>query len=237
VTRKVLKLLIPNSMRNSAGTAIHKIKTFASWLFQDRTAIGMWERRAKQYGTRAVLNIGHTEQEIDAVTAMQKQKIFPFLKHELRQHDKKILDLGCGPGRFTPDLAELIQGNAIGVDPIRRFLDIAPKAGNVEYRLMKGVEIPVPDKTVDIVWISLVLGGIIETHELRLLVSEVNRVLRSGGLIVLIENTAEIKDGEYWKFRSLEYYQSLFQYAELKHCSDYFDLGERISILVGRKYV
>ena len=206
-------------------------------LVTSRSTIGMWKRRAKKYGPRAALNIGHSNEEIGAVTEMQREKIFPSLKHALTGCEETILDLGCGPGRFTPDLAELIQGNAIGVDPIQRFLDMAPKQKNVQYKLMEESSIPVIDNSIDVVWICLVLGGIIEKHVLQEIVSEVDRILKDGGLIALIENTTDINDGKYWKFRSVEFYQSLFGFAELKHQSDYYDLGERISIMVGRKHV
>jgi len=197
----------------------------------------MWRKRAKEYGPRAVLNIGHSDEEIEAVTEMQKEKIFPFLKQELTGCEKAILDLGCGPGRFTPDLAELIQGKAIGVDPIQHFLDMAPKHEDVEYRPIKKSTIPADPESVDVVWICLVLGGIIKTRVLRSIVSEVDRVLKPAGLLVLTENTTDGKDGDYWKFRSVAQYQAMFDSAELKHCTDYYDLGERISVMMGRKHV
>lgn len=217
------------------GRTLQKIKKIISRHIIRRSALGMWKKRAKQYGRRAVLNIGHSEEELEAVTQMQKEKIFPFLKQELKGDEKIILDLGCGPGRFTPDLAKIIQGRAVGVDPIKDFIDMAPKNANVEYRLMKEGVIPVDDSSINVVWICLVLGGIIKELVLQNIVSEVNRILKNGGLIMLIENTSDKKDGEYWKFRSIAYYQSLFDFAELKHFSDYYDFGERISIMAGRK--
>jgi SAM-dependent methyltransferase len=218
------------------GRTLQKIKKIISRHIIRRSALRMWKKRAKQYGRRAVLNIGHSEEELEAVTQMQKEKIFPFLKQELKKGDEKIiLDLGCGMGRFTPDLAKIILGKAVGVNPIKDFIDMAPRSGNVTYRLMKESVIPLDENSVDAVWICLVLGGIIKERFLRNIVSEVNRVLKNGGLIMLIENTSEKKDGEYWKFRSLAFYRSLFDFAELKHFSDYYDLGERISIMAGRK--
>ena len=217
------------------GNKLQKIKRFVSKYIVSRSAIGMWKKRAKQYGPRAVLNVGHPDEKIGAVTEMQKEKIFPFLKQVLTGREKTILDIGCGPGRFTVDLAELIQGKAIGVDPIQDFLDMAPKHEDVEYRLMRESIIPVGDESIDVVWICLVLGGLVKKRVLHNVVSEVDRILKHRGLIMLIENTTHTKDGEHWKFRSVEFYQSLFGFAELKHFSDYYDLDERISIMVGRK--
>jgi SAM-dependent methyltransferase len=219
------------------GQTLQKIKRIISEYIISRPVLSYWKKRAKQYGRWAVLNISHSEEELEAVTQMQKEKMFPFLKQELKGDEKIILDLGCGPGRFTPDLAKIIQGKAVGVDPIKDFIDMAPRSGNVTYRLMKESVIPLDENSVDVVWICLVLGGIINERVLRNVVSEVNRILKNGGLIMLIENTSEKKDQEYWKFRSVAFYQSLFEFAKLKHFSDYYDLGERISIMAGRKHL
>ncbi|NCD40827.1 MAG: class I SAM-dependent methyltransferase [Bacteroidia bacterium] len=212
-----------------------RIKSFVAGKIAKRSPISMWRRRAKTYGQRAVLNLGHTDDEIEAVTQMQVDCIFPHLKESLLGTERTILDLGCGTGRFTAKLAELIQGKAVGVDPVQQFLDIAPKTDEVEYRLMKGTKIPCADHSVDIVWICLVLGGIIENVELKKLIADVNRILKNGGLLCVVENTSKKKDGQYWKFRSVVEYKDLFQYATLRHCIDYIDLGEDISVMVGRK--
>lgn len=200
-----------------------------------RSAISMWKRRARQYGRRAVLNLGHSDEEMEAVTKMQKAIIFPFLEQQFLGNERTVLDLGCGPGRFSLDLADTIGGRTIAVDPVQQFLDMAPKSEKVEYRLMTGREIPVADRSVDVVWICLVLGGITRASDLQATLGEVRRVLKSNGLVCLTENTSDRRDGEYWKFRSVKEYQALFHFANLKHCSDYEDLGERISILAGRK--
>ena len=215
--------------------ALSRLKAIVSRHLIRRSAIGMWKQRVKRFGPRSVLNLGHAEDEIEAVTKMQKEKIFPLLQCELTGQETTILDLGCGYGRFTKDLAELIGGKAIGVDPIEELLGMAPENDHVEYRLMQEKHLPVDDDAVDVVWICLVLGGVVKQSILSELVSEIDRVLRPGGLIVLTENTTETDDGDYWKFRSVGFYQALFQYAELKHASDYDDLGERISIMIGRK--
>jgi ubiquinone/menaquinone biosynthesis C-methylase UbiE len=197
-----------------------------------------WERRAKKYGKRAVLNIGHSEQEIEEVTQKQKQFLFPLLQGELNGNEKVVLDFGCGPGRFTADLAYLIDGKAIGVDPIRGFLKVAPhNDSRVEYLHLSGERIPCNDESVDIVWCCLVLGGLTEFSELHNSISEIGRVLKSGGLLFLIENTSDKQNGKHWHFRSPEAYCQLIKFAPLKILSTYEDLGETITVMAGRKYV
>ena len=159
--------------------------------------IRYWEKRALQYGARSVLNIAHTAEEVVAVTEMQVREIFPFLEQELNGSEKVILDYGCGPGRFTTKLADLIHGEAIGVDPIKPLIDLAPRATNVRYELTCEGQIPLTDSCVDVVWICLVMGGIVP-GAIEPTCQEVGRVLKPGGLLFLVENTTqeEASDGE-----------------------------------------
>ncbi len=223
----------------SRSLMVHGVQTLKSFISRNllrRSPLHMWRKRARQYGERAALNIGHSANEVERVTQGQKNILFPLLVQQLRGDEKLLLDLGCGPGRFTPDLAEIIHGKAIGVDPITDFIEMAAQTGNVEYRRMKPGAIPMPTASIDVVWICLVLGGLTQKRVLRKTLSEVKRVLAPEGLVMLIENTSAKKDGDYWKFRSVSTYQSFFDFVDLKHLSDYHDLGERISIMAGRKH-
>lgn len=121
----------------------------------------MWSERAKRYGVRGVLNLGHREGEIEEVTQRQKEEIFPHLESALNGTEERILDYGCGPGRFTSALAKLIRGTAVGVDPTQHFLNLAPQSHDVTYHLMRDSVVPQEDKYFDVVWICLVLGCLI----------------------------------------------------------------------------
>ena len=196
-----------------------------------------WENRVKKYGKRSVLNIGHSEEDFDVTTQKQKDILFPLLNQELRGDEALILDYGCGNGRFTLELANFICGRAIGVDPIKALLDMAPKGQNVKYVLTHEGEIPLHSETVDIVWVCLVMGGITDEQLLKRTINEIRRVLKSDGLLFLSENTSEVPNTHYWKYIPVEVYKELFYFADLRHISDYYDLNERISIMSGRKYV
>ena len=195
-----------------------------------------WTARARKLGVRSVLNIGHTDEEVEAVTRMQRELLFPLLRERLRPGEKRLLDFGCGPGRFTRDLAALIDGTVLGVDPIQRYLDLAPKDGRVEYRRLEHHTVPAPNESFDVAWICLVLGGILDARELSHSVREIGRLLKPGGLVFLVENTSEKADGAHWAFRSTDAYRNLFTFASLVPVAEYFDLGERISVMAGRKH-
>lgn len=195
-----------------------------------------WTDRAKKFGSRSVLNLGHSEDEMENITQMQRDLIFPILEKTLAGNEKNILDFGCGPGRFSLDLANLIHGNCIGVDSTQYLLDLAPVSSKVQYRLIpKTGIIPVEGNSMDVVWICLVLGGIISDKLLDKTANEIDRVLKQNGLIILIENTMDKKSHVFWKHRSIDFYLNLFKNYNLKLESDYYDLGDRISIFMGRK--
>jgi ubiquinone/menaquinone biosynthesis C-methylase UbiE len=194
-----------------------------------------WDRRAREHGARAVFNLTHTEAELAQVTEMQRQAIHPHVRAALRGGERLALDFGCGPGRFTGDLAAMIHGRAIGIDTTRAFVEMAPRGEGVEYRVMEAGRIPVSDAEVDLLWVCLVLGGIVEDDVLSRSVAELDRVLKPGALLVVIENTSEKTDAPHWRFRSVDAYRQLLSFATLQHKGDYEDVGERISILIGRK--
>lgn len=194
-----------------------------------------WERQGRRLGPRAVLHFGHTEEEMAAVTEWQRGILFPLLARQLRGDERLALDFGCGPGRFTRGLADLLGGRAVGVDPTQALLDLAPQADSVEYKLLENSRIPMEDESVDVAWICLVLMCITEERALQRSAAEIHRVLRKDGLVFLVENTQQRGDLPHLRYRSVEDYRSLLSFADLEHVGDYYDLGERISILAGRK--
>jgi len=197
--------------------------------------IGYWQERARKHGVRAVLNIRHTPEEVEAETRRQREILFPLLAAELRPDDCLLLDFGCGPGRFTPALAETTGGRVVGVDPIQHLLDLAPPHPRVEYRRMQQGAIPLPDASVDVVWICLVLTAIPDAAVLRATVDEVERVLRPGGLLFLVENVHRRKNPPHLRFRPEEEYLGMFPAVPLRRVGEYVDLEERISVMAARK--
>jgi SAM-dependent methyltransferase len=193
-----------------------------------------WERRAKKFGRRAVLNIAHSSIEYDHVTEVQKQILLPLFTANLRGFERTVLDFGCGPGRFTADLANAVQGSAVGVDISRRLIDMAPKASNVTYRVLPNGILPHDDFKFDVVWDCLVLGGIPEIA-IGSTAEALEDALPPGGLLFLAECTSNRPNGSYWFFRGAKYYQSLFPRVDLRVISTYVDVDDEISILCGRK--
>ena len=71
----------------------------------------------------------------------------------------KIADLGCGTGRFSNSLAEQFQADVIGIDPSTKMLREAlnrPGSERVFYVGGTAEALPLPDESVDLIFISMV---------------------------------------------------------------------------------
>ena len=102
-----------------------------------------------------------------------------------------ILDLGCGTGRFSEVLAVHFDAEVIGIDPSKKMLEQARSKQTdprVRYQFGRAEAIPLPDESVDLVFMSMIF------HHLQnpaLAARECRRVLRDGGTAFLRAGTRE----------------------------------------------
>lgn len=112
------------------------------------------------------------------------------------EHRRSILDLGCGRGRHSIELARRFAATVHGVDPDRHGLAEASRALAEECRedprlreLVSFVagsaqDIPLEDNAVDVVWCRDVLCLV---EDLEQAYAECRRVLRDGGRAVIYQ--------------------------------------------------
>jgi ubiquinone/menaquinone biosynthesis C-methylase UbiE len=204
--------------------------------YKPSSGIDYWIRRANHLGARAVLNLATTAKDADRVTARHKRLLFPLLRRALEGSERVVLDFGCGAGRFTADLAALIDGNAIGIDPVPSLIDLAPRADpRIRFLVLDEGTLPLPDEHVDVIWICLVLAAIVDLDVLLQTVAELDRVLRPGGLLFVAELTERKPDAPYIRFRSVDEYRTILGFADLTVRGTFRERGERVTVLAGRK--
>jgi 2-polyprenyl-3-methyl-5-hydroxy-6-metoxy-1,4-benzoquinol methylase len=96
---------------------------------------------------------------------------------------ERVLDVGCGEGHFTAELARSGR-EAVGIDvaqePLRRARALHPEIDVL--RVPPAGPWPLPDVSFDAVWAGEVIEHLADTAGW---LSEVRRVLRSGGRLVL----------------------------------------------------
>ncbi|MGH9872201.1 MAG: class I SAM-dependent methyltransferase [Pyrinomonadaceae bacterium] len=103
--------------------------------------------------------------------ALEIARVLPANSH--------VLDVGCGNGYIAHHLSALLRANVIGLD-----LDAITEAA-IDYRQFDGKHFPVADRSVDAVLLCYVLH---HAQDLAIVMSELRRVLGSGGLAIIYED-------------------------------------------------
>lgn len=98
---------------------------------------------------------------------------------------QRVLDVGCGTGAITGELAELAAGKVIGVDIDDSKLERAREAfghvGGLEFRHGDAQDLPFPDDTFDLVTFTIVLVYVPDKERA---LREMARVTRPGGHVL-----------------------------------------------------
>jgi SAM-dependent methyltransferase len=100
----------------------------------------------------------------------------------------RAVDVGCGEGRQAVALAERFGLSVAGIDPVQRHIDVsrveARESPGVEFRLGSVEALPVPDRSVDLVWCRDVL---VHVADLGRAYRELARVLKPGGRVLVYQ--------------------------------------------------
>jgi SAM-dependent methyltransferase len=99
----------------------------------------------------------------------------------------KLLDVGCGHGYIHPKLSQA-GFNIVGIDVASEVVEIAKKTNpDISYFPFDGHSIPFNENTFDIVTLVCVMHHISPSEWARFLL-EIRRVLKEGGVIIVIEH-------------------------------------------------
>lgn len=110
---------------------------------------------------------------------------------QLERAPVRILDLGCGTGRFSDALAVRFQAEVIGLDPSALMLAQAlgkARDGRVRYGRARAEALPLPPSSIDVVFVSMSLHHF---GDHALAASECRRVLREDGRVFIRTGSRE----------------------------------------------
>jgi ubiquinone/menaquinone biosynthesis C-methylase UbiE len=91
----------------------------------------------------------------------------------------KVLDVGCGNGFIAHHLSAMLGTAVIGIDVM------ASTAAPIDYRPYDGRHFPVSNDSVDAILLCYVLH---HTQDIQMMLSEIRRVLRRGGVAIIYED-------------------------------------------------
>jgi len=129
-----------------------------------------------------------------------------FLFEDYPMPGEKVLDLGCGNGRWFKLFQER-QVDYIGIDNSEKLIEVARKKyPQAKFQIADALNLPFPDKFFDKIYSIAVLHQI-PSKELRLhFLKEARRVLGPDGLLILTV----------WKFHQPKELSLFFKYTILK---------------------
>lgn len=129
---------------------------------------------------------------------------------------EKVLDLGCGNGRYFEYLKEK-KVNYFGVDNSEKLIEIAKaRYPEADFQVADALNLPFPDNFFDKV-VSIAVLHHIPSEELRIqFLKEVKRVLKPGSVLFLTV----------WSFRELKEFFLFFKFIILKLFGSKLDFGD-----------
>ncbi len=112
-------------------------------------------------------------------------------KYYAKDSIDRIVDVACGTGdmmdfwRDRSEKAGIAIGEIVGVDPSVGMVDVARKKyPKFNYHIAPATEIPLEDASADFVSITYGIRNVVERAQA---LDEFNRVLKKGGLVVILE--------------------------------------------------
>lgn len=156
----------------------------------------------------------------------------------------KAVDVGCGKGRYSLELARRFGLSVHGIDPVLEHIDICNQkrsetaraqpemANRLRFDLGEVENLPEVDATVDLVWFR---DALVHVAAVDRAFSECYRVLRNGGYLLLYHQLAtdrlEPREADWlWATMGVVPRNTDASYIETAYAAVGFDLVERIEL-------
>jgi SAM-dependent methyltransferase len=127
-----------------------------------------------------------TPEDFYAVGESDWEDFSSHWRHYAGELHGTCLEIGCGAGRISRMLGqefERVHSLDVSADMIAKARSAAPD--NVEFHQVDGVQVPLPDDSMDHVFSVHVLQHLDDFDDVSTYVSEASRVLKPGGTMML----------------------------------------------------
>lgn len=125
--------------------------------------------------------------------------------------DKKILDYGCGTGRFSRFLHKQ-GGKLIGVDVSEKMIEQAKNFDplDIQYHVIESAKLDfIENQSIDLITINYVTCTVPSQSEVVKIFESLNRVLKDTGNLVILDNNWEKSHGKEFVSHKLDLHENL----------------------------
>ena len=126
----------------------------------------------------------------DDVLVKENKWISNILTQYLKKDNtKKILDFGCGSGDWLNELysySNCLYATDVSINAIRYCKKNYQM--KINYFIFDNQNIPLNNNYIDVVIIFWVFQEIIDDKSLKIIISEIKRIIKKNGLIIFVDN-------------------------------------------------
>tara|TARA_B100000965_G_C19444124_1_gene692233 strand:+ start:155 stop:886 length:732 start_codon:yes stop_codon:yes gene_type:complete len=191
-----------------------------------------WHDRVSEMGNSAVFASNVSIKEQKKLTKIHEKMILKVLKNKLKKK-AKLLDFGCGYGRFKNLFEKKLFLDYLGVEKENLFLNNLNKKKFLKFDDFKRIK--KFNNYFDLIFVWEVLGGFNDKN-IKQIIKILKKKLSKNGIICFVDIVSKKEKQEVgWRFRTVDYYKSLFNGYSIN--SDYYffeDSQKKVFFLISK---
>jgi len=168
-----------------------------------------WNERTKNFGNSSVFGNQIDDEEMKNITNIHKKILLKVLG-KISLKGSKILDFGCGYGRFSNFFVEELDCDYFGVESTEFFLKNLKNEKNKTYLKFDQLLDEKYNNYFDLLFVFAVFGGF-KKKKISNIFNMLQEKIKPKGRILVIEAISEKNIESEWSTRTEQYYRNLFK--------------------------
>jgi SAM-dependent methyltransferase len=166
-----------------------------------------WNERSEKMGNSSVYGNLIDEEEQKKITDIHRKILLKCLDGKISK-ESKVLDFGCGYGRFSDFFVYDLDCNYFGVENTEFFLKNINNEKKKTYLNFNQLTSKKFDDFFDVIFVFAVFGGF-KKKKLLDIFNMLKTKIKSKSKIVVVEAISEKNVEGVWSFRTEQYYKKL----------------------------
>ena len=182
-----------------------------------------WHDRVSEMGNSSVFASNISIKEQKKLTKIHQKMTLKVLKKRVKKKSK-LLDFGCGYGRFKDFFEKKLFLNYLGVEKENLFLKFLNNKNFLNFDKFK--KIKKYNGYFDLIFLWQVLGGF-NKKNINQIVKILKKKLSKNGTICFVETVSKREIQGWWRFRTNDYYKNLFIGYNVNSNYSFFEDGQK----------